>query len=125
MMEDVPIVSDKKTLQFIIAQILSNATKYSNEKINSFIWLKTGIDSIKNRYYLRISDNGIGVLNSDLRFIFDKGFTGGNSYQRKSTGIGLYLVKKLCDELKIEIEVESEYGKGFAIRFLFPIIEVQ
>jgi len=121
-MEDVPIVSDKKTLQFIFTQILVNAVKYCNEEIESFIWLKTGFDSVENRYYLKISDNGIGVLNSDLPFIFDKGFTGDNSNRRQSTGIGLYLVKKLCDELQIEIEVESEYGKGFAIQLLFPII---
>lgn len=122
-MEDVPIVSDKKTLQFIFTQILINAVKYSNEEIESFIWLKTGFDSIKNIYYLRISDNGIGVLNSDLPFIFDKGFTGDHPNRSQSTGIGLYLVKKLCDELQIEIEVESEYGKGFAIQLLFPIVE--
>lgn len=54
-----------------------------------------------------------GVLASDLPFIFDKGFTGDNFIQKQSTGIGLYLVKKLCDELQIEIEVESEYGKRF------------
>ena len=120
--EDVPIVSDEKTLQFIFTQILVNAVKYSNEEIESFIWLKTGFDSVENRYYLKISDNGIGVLNSDLPFIFDKGFTGDNSNRSQSTGIGLYLVKKLCDELQIEIEVESEYGKGFAIQLLFPII---
>lgn len=122
-MEDIPIISDKKALQFIFTQILSNAVKYSNEKIESFIWLKTGFDSVNNRYYLKISDNGIGVLNSDLPFIFDKGFTGDNPNGSQSTGIGLYLVKKLCDELQIEIEVESEYGKGFAIQLLFPVIE--
>lgn len=122
-MEDIPIVSDKKALQFIFVQIFVNAVKYSNEEIDSFIWLKAGFDSAKNRYYLRISDNGTGVLNSDLPFIFDKGFTGDNPDRKQSTGIGLYLVKKLCDELKIEIEVESEYGKGFSIQFLFPIIE--
>ncbi|WP_461613023.1 sensor histidine kinase [Clostridium sp. Marseille-QA1073] len=121
--EDVPILSDKKTLQFIFTQILVNAVKYSNEEIESFIWIKTGFESVKNRYYFRISDNGIGVLSSDLPFIFDKGFTGDNSNQSKSSGIGLYLVKKLCDELQIEIEVESEYGKGFVIQLLFPIIE--
>jgi signal transduction histidine kinase len=114
-MEDVPIVSDKKALQFIFTQIFVNAAKYSNEKIDSFIWLKTGFDSSNNRYYLRIWDNGMGVLNSDLPFIFDKGFTGDSLSQKQSTGIGLYLVKKLCDELQIGIEVESEYGKGFAI----------
>ncbi|WIV13695.1 sensor histidine kinase [Proteiniborus sp. MB09-C3] len=124
-MEDVPIVSDKKALQFIFTQIFVNAVKYSNEKVDSFIWLKTGFDSIKNRYYLRISDNGVGVLDSDLPFIFDKGFTGDNTNRKQSTGIGLYLVKKLCDELQIEIEVESGYGKGFSIQLLFPIIETQ
>jgi signal transduction histidine kinase len=123
-MKDVPIVSDKKALQFIFTQIFVNAVKYSNEEIDSFIWLKTGFDSVKNRYYVRIYDNGIGVFNSDLAFIFDKGFTGDNSNGKKSTGIGLYLVKKLCDELQIEIEVESEYRKGFEIQFLFSIIEV-
>ncbi|HCQ91576.1 MAG TPA: sensor histidine kinase [Clostridium sp.] len=121
--EDVPILSDKKTLQFIFTQILVNAVKYSNGEIESFIWIKTGFDSVKNRYYFRISDNGVGVLSSDLPFIFDKGFTGDNSNQSKSSGIGLYLVKQLCDELQIEIEVESEYGKSFAIQLLFPIIE--
>lgn len=122
-MKDIPIVSDKKALQFILMQILVNAAKYSNEKIESFIWLKTGLDSIKNCCYLRISDNGIGVLASDIPFIFDKGFTGDNSNRSQSSGIGLYLVKKLCDELQIEIEVESEYGKGFVIQLLFPVVE--
>lgn len=121
-MEDVPIVSDERTLQFIFTQIILNAVKYSDEKKDSFIWLKTGFDSVKNRYYLRICDNGIGVLNSDLPFIFEKGFTGDNTNRKQSTGIGLYLVKKLCDELQIEIEVESKYGKEFVIQFLFSKI---
>jgi len=121
-MEDVPIVSDKKALQFILTQMFVNAVKYSKEESHSIISLKTGLDSMKNRYYLRISDNGIGVLNSDLPFIFDKGFTGDNSNGSKSTGIGLYLVKKLCDELQIEIEVESKFGKGFEIQLLFPLV---
>lgn len=123
--EDVPIVSDKKALQFIFGQIFANAVKYSNEEIDSFIWLITGFDNVKNRYYLRISDNGTGVLNSDLPFIFDKGFTGDNPNKKQSTGIGLYLVKKLCVELQIEIEVESKYRKGFEIQFLFPKIDNQ
>ena len=50
---------------------------------------------------------------SDLPFNYRKGFTGDNPNIKQSTGIGLYLVKKLRDELKIEIEVDSEYGKGF------------
>lgn len=120
--EEVPIMSDERALQFIFRQILVNAVKYSNEKIESFIWLKTSFDNEKNQYYLRISDNGIGVLNSDLPFIFDKGFTGDNTNKKQSTGIGLYLVKKLCDELQIEIDVDSKYMDGFVIQFLFPNI---
>lgn len=121
--EDVPIVSDERTLQFIFKQIIVNAVKYSNENVDRFIWLKTDFDKVKNKYYLRISDNGIGVPNSDLPFIFDKGFTGDNSNRKQSTGIGLYLIKKLCDELQIEIEIESKFGKGFIIQFLFPKID--
>ena len=123
-MEDVPIVSDERALQFIFTQIVVNAVKYSNENIDSVISLKTGFDSVQNRYYVRICDNGLGVLHSDLPFIFDKGFTGDNCKRKQSTGIGLYLVKKLCDELHIEIEVESKYGQGFSIQFLFPKIDI-
>lgn len=122
-LKDVPVVADEKALQFIFTQILVNAVKYADEKRDSFIWLKTGFDSMKNRYFVRITDNGIGVLQSDLPFIFDKGFTGDHPSRKQSTGIGLYLVKKLCGELQIEIEVESEYGKEFTIQFLFPKVE--
>ncbi|MFJ5770080.1 sensor histidine kinase [Psychrobacillus sp. NPDC093180] len=121
--KEVPVISDEKALQFIFTQIIVNAVKYSNEKVARFILLETGFDSVKNRYFLRITDNGIGVLSSDLPFIFDKGFTGDNPNRKQSTGIGLYLVKKLCDELQIEIEVESKYGKEFVIQFLFTKIE--
>lgn len=123
-MKDIPVVSDKKAIQFIFTQLFVNSVKYSNKETESFIWLKTGLDSAQKRYYLRISDNGIGVLASDLPFIFDKGFTGDNSNGRKSTGIGLYLVKKLCHELQIEIQVESECKKGFEIQLLFPIVDI-
>lgn len=124
-LKNIPIVSDKKALQFILMQIFVNAIKYSNEKVDSFIQLKTGFNSVKNRYYVSISDNGMGVLASDLPFIFDKGFTGDHLNKKQSTGIGLYLVKKLCEALQIELEVKSKYGKGYSIQLLFPIIKEQ
>lgn len=123
--EDVPMVSDERALQFIFTQILLNAVKYASEKTDCIIWLKTGFDSVKKRYYLSICDNGIGVLDSDLPFIFDKGFTGDNANRKQSTGIGLYLVKKLCDELQLEIDVASKYEDGFVIQFTFPEIEIR
>lgn len=117
--EDIPVVTDEKVLQFIVGQVLVNAIKYANEQGERRIWIKTSFDKVNNQYYLEIADNGIGVLKSDLPFIFDKGMTGDHPNRKQCTGIGLYLVKKLCDELQIEIDVESEYGKGFMIRFLF------
>lgn len=120
--EDVPIVSDKKTLQFIFSQIFTNAVKYSKDDVEPWIRLKTGFDEGKNRYYTSIEDNGIGVMVSDLPFIFDKGFTGENYKESHSTGIGLYLVKKLCDEINIDIEVASKVGEGFSIKLLFPVV---
>ncbi|TFD92262.1 HAMP domain-containing sensor histidine kinase [Jeotgalibacillus sp. R-1-5s-1] len=123
-MEDVPVVSDKKALYFILTQVFLNSLKYSKEKIQSFIMIKTGFNKGNNQYFISITDNGTGVLDSELPFIFDKGFTGENTDKKQSSGIGLYLVKKLCDELQIEINVESEYGKGFEITFYFPEIYI-
>jgi signal transduction histidine kinase len=122
-MGDIKIVSDEKALQFILTQIFVNSAKYSKREMESFIRIKTWFDTVQKRYYLQISDNGIGVRASDLPFIFDKGFTGDNPTGSSSTGIGLYLVKKLCDELQIGIEVESQYGEGFDIKLLFPVVE--
>ena len=118
--EDIPVIADERSLQFIYTQLLVNAVKYSNDKVDSFISVKTGYNRSKNRYYVEVSDNGIGVLQSDLPFIFDKGFTGDHKTQKQSTGIGLVLVKKLCDDLKIDIKVESKHGHGFTIQLLFP-----
>lgn len=120
--DDIPIVSDKKTLQFIFSQIFTNAVKYSKDDADRWIRLKTGFDERKNRYYTSIEDNGIGVMASDLPFIFDKGFTGEHYRETHSTGIGLYLVKKLCEEINIDIEVVSEIGEGFSIKLLFPVV---
>ena len=118
--EDIPVVSDERVLHFILIQLLVNAIKYRNVDSESLIWLETGFEHAKDRYYIKVADNGLGVLQSDLPFIFDKGFTGDTSNQKQSTGMGLFLVKKLCDDLQIVIEVESKYKRGFTIQLLFP-----
>ncbi|MDR1773397.1 MAG: hypothetical protein LBR30_00775 [Clostridioides sp.] len=100
-----------------------NAVKYSKKDEKSRIWIKIGFGKEKNKYYLSISDNGVGVYTSDFPFIFDKGFTGDNSDRTQSTGIGLYLVKKLCEELNIEISARSKRTEGFEIKFWLPVIE--
>ena len=118
--KDIPVVSDERALHFILIQLLVNAIKYRNVDSESFIRIETGFEHAKDSYYIKVADNGLGVLQSDLPFIFDKGFTGDTHNQKQSTGMGLFLVKELCDDLQIEIEVASEYMRGFTIKLLFP-----
>jgi signal transduction histidine kinase len=72
----VEVVSDVKTLQFVVSQIILNAIKYAKTGTKPVVQLAAGAKSDPDQYYLRISDNGIGVPLADLPFIFDKGFTG-------------------------------------------------
>ena len=71
---------------------------------------------------LEIKDNGIGIAESDIVRIFDKGFIGENGrIGAKSTGIGLYLCKKLCEKMNLEIEARSKKGEGTVITIVFPV----
>lgn len=112
------VCTDKKWLSFIINQILINAVKYKREgngKID--IYTKMINDEIK----LYIKDNGLGIKESEIKRIFDKGFTGTNGRKNsKSTGIGLYLCKKLCNKLGIDISVESKIEEYTKIILIFP-----
>ncbi len=94
-------------LCFVVEQILSNALKYTK---NGGIYIYT------KGYRLYISDNGIGIQKSDLPRIFEQGYTGYNGRaDKKSTGIGLYLCRRVCEKLGHRISVESEIGKGTTV----------
>ena len=70
---------------------------------------------------LSIEDEGVGIRASEIGRIFDKGFTGTNGRSgQTSTGIGLYLCRKLCAKLGIEITAESEEGVFTRIHLVFP-----
>ena len=120
--KDYNVVTDKKGVQFILKQIISNAIKYKNNECNNpHIKIYTKEDDKNIRLVVR--DNGIGVKEYDLPFIFDKGFTGEIGEQRKnSTGIGLYLAKKVSEKLKIYLEVTESYKNGFEITLVFQKI---
>lgn len=112
------VFSDKKWLVFIINQILINSTKYKREPVGK---ISIYTEAVKDGVKLYIEDDGIGIEKSEINRIFDKGFTGTNGRQNnKSTGIGLYLCKKLCTKLGIEIYAESEINKYTKIILLFP-----
>lgn len=105
--------TDQRSFTFILSQIISNAVKYSAENPHLYIKLKNA----KTGRILSFADNGCGVKDCDLPHIFTKGFTGDSgTFRKKSTGMGLYLVKQLADALKIDIEVSSTFTKGFEIR---------
>lgn len=115
------VFSDSKWVEFILNQIVGNSLKYSKEK-DAFI----KIYSTKNKgnVIFTIEDNGIGINEKDIHKVFDKGFTWKNGrIFGKSTGIGLYLCKKLCEKLGLSINIESKENKGTKINIVFPLGE--
>ena len=98
--------SDEKWLEFILNQLIINSIKYKKE--NGAVISLTATENEQN-IQLNLRDNGMGIKKSEIDRIFDKGFTGTNGRnQKKSTGIGLYLCKKMCEELGMEIQAESK-----------------
>ena len=115
---DVNVYCDDKWLEFILNQIFLNAVKYKKEDV-----CRISIDTSRenNCTALTVEDNGIGILDSEIGRIFDKGFTGTNGrHNRQSTGIGLYLCRKLCRKLGISIEARSKEGEYTKILLHFP-----
>lgn len=112
------IYCDDKWLRFILDQLISNAVKYhTSQPVLHFFAFKED-DSI----ILSVADNGMGISKSDLPRIFEKGFTGQNGRTiHSSTGIGLYLCRRLCDKLGIGISVSSKEEKGTTISLSFHI----
>ena len=112
------IFSDEKWVEFIINQIIINAVKFSipNEGKVS-IYSKVN----ENNIILTIEDNGVGINEKDIDRVLEKGFTGENGRKfGKSTGIGLYLCKKLCDKLGIGISLNSKENIGTKVNIVFP-----
>ncbi len=119
------IHTDKKWLEFIINQIINNSIKYKKDK-DSVIRITAKEEDDKT--ILEIYDNGIGIPSKDIGRVFEKSFTGSNGRDKvKSTGMGLYIVKKLCDKLGHNIYIEStekeytkviiEFGKNEMYKF--------
>lgn len=97
--------TDEKWLSFVVEQILSNALKYTKSGSVSIYLEQEGV--------LVIKDTGIGISAEDLPRIMEKGYTGYNGrIDKRSTGIGLYLCKKVMDKLHHQLRIDSEDGKG-------------
>lgn len=113
------VYSDAKWITFIVGQILGNAIKYIGSEGKK---IKIYAQSEKNRVVLIIEDEGVGINKKDIGRVFDKGFTGENGrLYGKSTGIGLYLCKQLCNKLGLDIILISEENLGTKVEIIFPI----
>lgn len=113
------VYSDSKWIEFILGQIISNSIKYMNKEYKE---LKIYCNENSKYVILNIEDNGAGISEKDISRVFDKGFTGENGRKfGKSTGIGLYLCKKLCKKLGLDITLISEEGKFTRVSIIFPI----
>ena len=111
------VITDEKWLAFVMEQLLSNALKYTREgEIHIYM---------ENPDTLVIRDTGIGIAADDVPRVFEKGFTGYNGRaDKKSTGIGLYLCRRIVQNLGYSISCESEIGKGTAVKLDFKQKEI-
>lgn len=102
------VVTDEKWLSFVIEQVLSNALKYTPAGSVTI--------SMAGEQTLRVQDTGIGIAPEDLPRIFENGYTGYNGRtDRKASGIGLYLCRRICDNLGHTITARSTVDVGTAI----------
>ena len=118
---DDTVYSDEKWLCFILNQMIVNAVKYRAESPT----IRFYVEHAGNEISLCIADNGIGIRDSDLPRIFEKGFTGenGRNTSHPATGMGLYLCKRLSTFLDLDISLTSQEGEGTCVALLFPVRE--
>ncbi|HJJ07216.1 MAG TPA: sensor histidine kinase [Clostridiaceae bacterium] len=115
---NIKVLTDAKWLEFILNQIINNSIKYKRNNVESYIKIIAKED--KEKTYLSIYDNGIGIPKKDIPRVFEKSFTGENGrITAKSTGMGLYIVKKLCDKLGHKINIESKKKEYTKITIIF------
>ena len=109
---DHTIVTDKKWFLVILEQVLSNSLKYTKEG---------SIEIYFHEDRLYIKDTGLGIQNADLLRVFERGFSGYNGrLTQQSSGLGLYLSKKIADQLGHKIAIDSQVGQGTTVSIAFP-----
>ena len=118
------VYADAKWIGFVLGQLIENAVKYRSSAPRLLFSAQ-----VRNRgrasecVDLAVEDNGLGIPAEDLPRVFDKGFVGQNGRlegQKKSTGLGLYLVKRLCDKMGVGVRMESRQGSHTRVTLTFP-----
>lgn len=108
---DQTIITDRKWFVVILEQVLSNSLKYTSQG---------GIEIYFQEDTLYIKDSGLGIQDADLLRVFERGFSGYNGrLTQQSSGLGLYLSKKIADELGHQISIASQVGHGTTVMISF------
>lgn len=117
-----PVYTDSKWACFILGQLLQNSARYQKCKLTPLI--KISAELLDRHLVLTVSDNGIGIPAHELPRVYDRGFTGSNGRARGgSTGMGLYLCRKLSDLLGINLQITSVEHQGTQVMLSFPAKE--
>ncbi|MFR9239655.1 MAG: ATP-binding protein [Clostridium baratii] len=115
--KSIEVNSDAKWMKFILEQLIVNGLKYSKDYGKELI-IKAYED--KNNIKLSVCDKGIGIPKKDIKRVFDPFFTGENGRKfGESTGMGLYIVKKVCDYLGHNISIDSKVLEGTSVTIIF------
>lgn len=113
------VYTDKKWADFILGQLLQNAARYQKDDKDSVVTISAR--ELGRQVQLIVCDNGIGIPSHELARVFDRGFTGSNGRAiGGSTGMGLYLCRKLAEHLEIDLQIISQEGKGTTVTLTFP-----
>lgn len=112
------VFTDAKWLAFILNQIISNSMKYKKTEEEAVIHIWE--EEVEQKIIFHIWDNGIGIPERDLPRVYEKSFTGENGRKRtKSTGMGLYIAKSLCDRLGHGISIQSVVNEYTEVCLIF------
>jgi signal transduction histidine kinase len=111
--ETIQTVLPTEYLEIILSNLISNSIKYSLPKRWVSVSVKTG-----DRTTIEIKDKGVGMTSNETSHMFDRFYRGKNNIREHGYGIGLSIVKQICDVYKIPISVKSEKGKGTTIRLV-------
>lgn len=115
--DDAIVMSDSKWLQFMIAQFITNAVKYTFEQNKK---IKIEVVDHETFFELSVLDEGIGIPKSDLTRVTKAFFTGENGRKTgESTGMGLYIAREICLKLGHQMHISSEVGKGTTVKVQF------
>ena len=111
------VYTDGKWVAFMLGQLLQNAARYRGEEPV----ITLSVKRLGRQVQLAVRDNGIGIPDHELPRVFDRGFTGRNGRNLGgSTGMGLYLCKRLADALEIGLQIQSTEGAGTCVTLTFP-----